>query len=84
MCKYVFDALINNIFFLTNKIKLLSQQILQHGQEADLGIECDFMLVLWHQMFAAALAFFRSVERSYLGRRNQMVAASWRNSGNNG
>jgi len=31
----------------------------------------------------AALAPFRSAERSCLGRRNQMIAVSWGGSGNN-
>ena len=84
MCRYNFNILINNISFLTNKIKLLSQQTLQHGQEADFGVECNFMLLLWNQMLATALAPFRSAKRSYLGRWNQMVAASWRDNGNNG
>jgi len=76
MCRYNFNILINNISFLTNKIKLLSQQILQHGQEADLGVECNFVLLLWHQMLATTLAPFRSAVMSSLGKRNQMVAAS--------
>jgi len=48
--RYNFNALINNTSFLTNKIKLLSQQTLQHGQKADFGVACDIMLLLWHQM----------------------------------
>ena len=78
---YDFNTLINNTSFLTNKIKLISQQTLQHRQ-TDLGVGYDFMLLLWHQMLAAGLGPFRSAERSYLGRRNQIVAASWHDSGN--
>jgi len=60
----------NNTSYLTNSIELLSQQILQHGQEADLGVGCNIMLLLWHQMLGATLAPFRSAERSCLGRKN--------------
>ncbi|KAG2649194.1 hypothetical protein PVAP13_1NG092244 [Panicum virgatum] len=73
MTRCDFNTMINNTSFLTNIIKLLSQQTLQHGQEADLDVGCDFLL-----------STFRSAERSYLGRRNQMVAASWRDGSNNG
>ena len=65
--RYDFNTLINNTSFLTKKIKLLSQQTLQHGQEVDLSVRYDFLLLLWHQMLAAAIAPFRSAERSYLG-----------------
>ena len=82
MTRCDFNTMINNTSFLTNIIKLLSQQTLQHGQEADLGVECNFMLLLWYQMLAAGLGLFRSAERSYIGRRNQIVAASWHDSGN--
>jgi len=47
--RYDFNALTNSTS-LTNKIKLLSQQTLQHGQKADFGVACDIMLLLWHQM----------------------------------
>ena len=65
--RYDFNTLINNTSFLTKKIKLLSQQTLQHGQEADLSVGYDILLLLWHQMLAAAIAPFRLAERSYLG-----------------
>ena len=80
---YDFNTLINNTSFLTNKIKLISQQTLQH-RRTDLGVGYDFMLLLWHQMLTATLAPFRSAEWSYLRRRNQMVVTSWRDNGNNG
>ena len=67
--RHDFNALTNSTS-LTNKIKLLSQQTLQHGQKADFGVACDIMLLLWHQMLGATLAPFRSVERSYPGRKN--------------
>jgi hypothetical protein len=82
--RHDFNALMNSTSCLTNNIKLLSQQILQHGQEADLGIGCDILLLLWQQMLGASLAPFRSAERCCLGRRNQMIAPSWRGNGNSG
>jgi hypothetical protein len=35
-------------------------------------------------MLGAALAPFKRAERCCLGRRNQMIAASWHGNGNNG
>jgi hypothetical protein len=55
--RYDFNAMMNNTYCLTNNIKLLAQQTLQHGQEVDLGVGCDVLLD----------GFVRSAERSYLG-----------------
>jgi hypothetical protein len=56
--RYDFNATMNIISYLTNNIKLLSLQILQHGQEADLSVRCDVLL-----------DGFRSAERSYVERK---------------
>ena len=53
-----FNILMNNTFCLTNNVKLLLEQTLQHGQEADLGDECDVLLLLWQQMLGIALGPF--------------------------
>jgi hypothetical protein len=42
--RHDFNVMMNNTSYLTNNIKLLSQQTLPHGQEADLGVGCDVLL----------------------------------------
>jgi len=46
--RHDFTTVKNNISFLVNKVKLVLQQTLQHGHEADLCVRCDVLLLLWH------------------------------------
>ena len=68
-----FNILMNNTFCLTNNIKLLSEQTLQHGQKADLGVGSDILLLF---VAADACHSFSPLPSACLGRRNQMVVAS--------